>query len=46
MLGYEVPIHHVHVDQIGAGGFDTRDFVSKPGKICERIDGAMRTLTG
>ena len=32
-IGHEVPVHHVDMDPVGAGGFDCADFIAQFGEI-------------
>ena len=40
-VGHKVPVHHVHVQQIGAGGFRRAHLLAQPAKSAERIEGAI-----
>ena len=32
-VGHEVPVHHVDMDPVGAGGLDCADFIAQLGEI-------------
>ena len=42
----KMPIHHVHVQQVRAGLFDLAMSSPNAAKFAERIEGAIRMLTG
>jgi hypothetical protein len=40
-----VPVHHVHVNPIGAGLFDRRDFLAKTGEVRRQNTGGYKKIT-
>jgi hypothetical protein len=43
-VGHEMPVHHIDMDPVGAGGVDRAHLLAQlRAKSAERIDGAMRT---
>ena len=39
-----MPVHHVHVQQVGSRGFHRGDFVGQVRKVGREIEGAMCTV--
>ena len=39
-------VHHVEVDEVGAGGDHLAHFLAEPRESAERIDGAIRNGVG